>query len=158
MWGVTTQVSTPNIKTSYTMDEYNQPDVWANTYPPSIIDRRSHICRTIWIFLMTSVQSSYVVVRIRPRYQKGFIISRGWTYALKEVSVPAYASSSDILYCFRSDPLVHIPVVLWWMFSANYSWFQVEITSTWNPHTPCTYGKARTETYPRIASGHKITT
>ena len=43
------------------------------------------------------------------------------------------------------------------------SWFQVERTSTCNPHTPCTYGKAKTETYPRIASGrqhggHKINT
>ena len=43
------------------------------------------------------------------------------------------------------------------------SWFQVERTSTWNPHTPCTYSKAKTETYHRIASGrqhsiHKITT
>ena len=41
--------------------------------------------------------------------------------------------------------------------------FQVERTSTWNPHTPRMYGKARTETYPRIGSGrqhggHKITT
>ena len=41
-------------------------------------------------------------------------------------------------------------------------WFQVEHTSTWNPNTPHTYGKERTETYPRIASGrqhvgHKIT-
>ena len=43
------------------------------------------------------------------------------------------------------------------------SWFQVEHTSAWNPHTPCMYVKARTETYPRVASGlqhggHKITT
>ena len=43
------------------------------------------------------------------------------------------------------------------------SWFQVERTSTCKPHTLCTYGKAKTETYPRIASGrqhgsHKITT
>ena len=46
----------------------------------------------------------------------------------------------------------------------NYcAWFQVELTSTWNPRTPCTHGKVKTETYPRIASGrqhggHKITT
>ena len=44
-----------------------------------------------------------------------------------------------------------------------FSWFQVELTSIWNPHTPCTHGKVKTETYPRIASdrqhsGHKITT
>ena len=43
------------------------------------------------------------------------------------------------------------------------SWFQVERTSTWNPHMHCTYRKARTKTYPRIAisrqhGGHKITT
>ena len=41
--------------------------------------------------------------------------------------------------------------------------FQVERTSAWNHNTPRTYGKARTETSPRIASGlqhsvHKITT
>ena len=41
--------------------------------------------------------------------------------------------------------------------------FQVECTSTWNPNTPHTYGKTRTEMSPRIASGrqhggHKITT
>ena len=40
--------------------------------------------------------------------------------------------------------------------------FQVELTSTWNHNTPHTYGKARTETSPRIANvrqhgGHKIT-
>ena len=28
MWGVTTQVSTPNIKTAYMMADYNHPDVW----------------------------------------------------------------------------------------------------------------------------------
>ena len=43
------------------------------------------------------------------------------------------------------------------------SWFQVECTSTWNSHTPSTHGNAKTETYPRIASGRqhgglKITT
>ena len=43
------------------------------------------------------------------------------------------------------------------------SWVQVELTSTWNPHTPCMYGKVKTEIYPIIASGrqhggHKITT
>ena len=46
---------------------------------------------------------------------------------------------------------------------AYCSWFQVEITSTWNPHTPCMHGKVNTETYPRIDSGrqhgsHKLTT
>ena len=40
---------------------------------------------------------------------------------------------------------------------------QVELTPTWNSNTPHTYGKARTETPPIIASvrqhgGHKITT
>ena len=30
-----------------------------------------------------------------------------------------------------------------------FSWFQVELTSTWNPHTPFTYGKVKTYTYPR---------
>ena len=39
----------------------------------------------------------------------------------------------------------------------------MELTSTWNPHTLCTYGKLKAETYPKIASGlqhgsHKITT
>ena len=43
------------------------------------------------------------------------------------------------------------------------SWVQLERTSTWNPYTPCTYGKARTETYPILASdlqhgNHKINT
>ena len=31
------------------------------------------------------------------------------------------------------------------------SWFQVELISNWNPHTPFTQGKEKTETYPRIA-------
>ena len=30
------------------------------------------------------------------------------------------------------------------------SWCQVEITSTWNPHTPCINGYVKTETYPRL--------
>ena len=28
------------------------------------------------------------------------------------------------------------------------SWCQVELTSTWNPHTPCIHGYVTTETYP----------
>ena len=119
MWGVTTQVSTPNIKTAYTMADYNQPDVWANTYCPSIIDRRSHICRTIWIFLMTSVQSSYVVVRILPRYQKDITISRGYMYTLKAVTDTACVSSSTSLSHFHSIPLLQREVVGLWKLSAS---------------------------------------
>ena len=42
-------------------------------------------------------------------------------------------------------------------------WFQVELTSTWNPHTQCMHGNVNTETYPRLDSGrqfggHKLTT
>ena len=33
----------------------------------------------------------------------------------------------------------------------NYcSWCQVELTSTWNPHTPCIHDYVNTETYPRL--------
>ena len=43
------------------------------------------------------------------------------------------------------------------------SWYQVELTSTWNPHTPCKHSYVNTETYPRLDSGrqfggHKLTT
>ena len=31
-----------------------------------------------------------------------------------------------------------------------FSWCQVELTSTWNPHTPCIHGYVNTETYPRL--------
>ena len=42
------------------------------------------------------------------------------------------------------------------------SWCQVELTSTWNPHTLCIHGYLNTETYPRLDSGrqfggHKLT-
>ena len=30
------------------------------------------------------------------------------------------------------------------------SWCQVELTSTWNPHTLCIHGYVNTETYPRL--------
>ena len=30
------------------------------------------------------------------------------------------------------------------------SWFQVELNSTWNPHTLCIHGYINTETYPRL--------
>ena len=33
------------------------------------------------------------------------------------------------------------------------SWFQVKLTFTWNPHTPCINGNVNTVTYPRLDSG-----
>ena len=30
------------------------------------------------------------------------------------------------------------------------SWCQVELTSAWNPHTPCIHSYVNTETYPRL--------
>ena len=88
------------------MAKYNQPDVWEKSYRPSIIHRRAHICRTIWIFPMTYVQSSPIVVCIRPRYQKDVTISRGYPYNLKAVYDPACVSSSTSLSYFHSAPLL----------------------------------------------------
>ena len=39
-----------------------------------------------------------------------------------------------------------------------FSWFQVELTSTWNPHTPCTHGKVKTETYSTYETARRETT
>ena len=36
------------------------------------------------------------------------------------------------------------------------SWCQVELTSTWNPHTPCIHGYINTETYPRLEQSPPI--
>ena len=104
--GVATQVSTENIKTAYTMAKYNQPDVRAKPYRPSILDRRAHICRPICIITMTSVQSSSFMVIICPRYQKDITISRRYPYTLKAVYDPAWVSSSKILSHFHSAPLL----------------------------------------------------
>ena len=36
-------------------------------------------------------------------------------------------------------------------FNVPYcSYCQLELTSTWNPYTPCIHGYVKTETYPRL--------
>ena len=109
----------PNIKTAYRMAKYNHPDIRSKSYRSSILNRRAHICRTIWIFPMTAVHSSYVMVMIQPRYQKDITISREYPYTLKGVSDPACVSSSKSLRCFHSAPLLQWAVVGLWRLSAS---------------------------------------
>ena len=71
------------------MAKYNQPDIRAKPYRPSILDIKAHICRPICIITMTYVQSSSFVVSICPRYQKDITISRRYPYTLKAVYDPA---------------------------------------------------------------------
>ena len=120
MWGVNTQLSAPNSNTACTMSRYNIPNAWLSApSQPSILNRQAQLCRTLCIFLMTSVHSSYVAVRIRLSYQRDITIFRVYNYVLEVVSFPARASSSERICFFRSNSLVHRSVVWWQLFSAS---------------------------------------
>ena len=88
------------------MAKYNKPEIQVKPYHSSILEIRAHICRTIWIFSITDIQSLSIVVRICPWYQKDITISRGSTYALRSDYGPACVYYSISLSDFHSAPLL----------------------------------------------------
>ena len=107
IWGVATHASNPKSRTEGKMARYKRPDIrLSDPSRPSILNRRDHICSSFYMLPMTYVQSSPVVVSIIHRYHKGIIVSRVWPCDLKEVSSPAWSSSSTSLRCLCSTPLV----------------------------------------------------
>ena len=103
MWGVTTQVSEPNISTACITALKKKTDTQG--VAPSLMRIRDILLQTFlaWAkFLTTAGQLLSVSDITRPRYFKEVTISRGRPYALKALAVTSLYSSAANCRLFRS--------------------------------------------------------
>ena len=70
----------------------------------STLDMRNHFFRAFHRFATTAGQASFVSVIMLPRYLKAATLVSRRSCALKVLSIPALASSSNNLFRFLSDP------------------------------------------------------
>ena len=114
---VTTHVSDPNRRTACKTALKNVPDVCASApSQQSILNIRLHVFRYFSRLANTTSQSSYVAIWMRPSYLKDIMLVSGRPYSLKDLSMPALASSLANLLRVCYSPLEHWAVLVWYLF------------------------------------------
>ena len=156
--GCSLYIFSKNMKISMILCKVRDSDIAA--LPPMNIQNQLHASK------QTHTVGSEINTKYKCQNHGSDIIATGFFHLQMRISFP-FLRAKDLytsLLIMRTRSFFTLLYIGGTYARLVYcSRFQVERTSTWNPNTPHTYGKARTETSPRIASGrqhggHKITT